>query len=250
MNRTDHAQSGSVIIWILVCVAMFAALSFTVANMMRGGGTGVNEELTRVQASEIVAYTETMRRAAQALRVDGHNVTEISFENEYVSGYANPRCGGDECRMFGSAGGGVNYNVPSEDWLDKSFIGETYYREWHFAPDVCVAGVGRGIAGCAADTEDNEDLVVFLPYVKKSICVEINRQLGIENTDGNPPADVGCPWDSGTEKRFTGAFEEGESIESSVPETLEGRQTGCFQMGVCGALTDPVYHYYQVLVAR
>jgi hypothetical protein len=244
------AERGSVIIWILVCVAMFAALSFTVANMMRGGGAGMTKELLRSHAAEIISYGEGIRRAVQTVRVSGINLSAVSFENDFVSGYENANCGDDTCRIFMPAGGGVSYVEPNIEWIDISKDGEEYYREWHIAPDSCIPDVGTGDATCGGDTVDNEELTLFMPYIKQSLCVEINRQAGITNTNGAPPQDAGCPWTTATQQRFIGTFVDAQSVTSAPPEILAGRQNGCFRMGACGTYPANVYVYYQVLVAR
>ena len=244
------AERGSVIIWILVCVAMFAALSFTVANMMRGGGSNMTQELLRTHAAEIISYGEGVRRAVQTVRVSGTNLSAVSFENNFVSGYENNNCGDDTCRIFHPAGGGVSYVEPMPEWLDISKDGEEYYREWHIAPDSCVPNVGTGDATCGGDSTDNEELILFMPYVKKPLCVEINRQASITNTNGEPPQDSGCPWSSSAQNRFNGSFIDAQAVTSAPPEILAGRQNGCFKMGACGTYPPNVYVYYQVVVAR
>lgn len=250
MALQNPAERGSVIIWILIMVAMFAALSFTVANMMRGGGSGMTQELIRSHAGEIIAYGEGLRRAVQTVRVSGTNLSAISFENNFVSGYTNNNCGDDTCRIFMPAGGGVSYVEPNMDWIDISKDGEEYYREWHFAPDSCVPDVGTGDATCGGDSTDNEELIVFLPYIKQPLCVEINRQIGITNPNDAPPQDNGCPWTTATQQRYIGSFADSESITSTPPELLAGRQNGCFRIGTCGTYPANSYIYYQVLVAR
>ncbi|MBU0800596.1 MAG: hypothetical protein KKA05_06280 [Alphaproteobacteria bacterium] len=241
-------ESGSVIIWIFVCVAMFAALSFAVADMMRGGGTGKNEELVNVYASDIMSYSDNIRRAIQVMRVDGVSVSELSFENSFISGYENPRCNDPECLVFNTAGGGVTYTIPDPKWLDITKDDEVYFNEWFVAADTCVPDVGTGDATCAASDTTNEDLTLFLTHIKRPICMEINKQLGIENPNNAPPQESGCPWSTAATNRYTGSFINGESIIAGT--SFAGRQSGCFQIGVCAGYDADTYHYYQVLLPR
>lgn len=250
MAPTHHPERGSVIIWILVMVAMFAALSFTVSNMMRGGGSAMTSELTRTHASEIISYGDSIRRAVQTLRASGTALPEVSFENNFVSGYINNNCLDDSCRIFMPAGAGIAYAPPHEDWIDVSKSAETYYNEWHFAPDSCIPDVGTGGAACGGDSVDNEDLILFLPYVKKGLCMEINRQINIDNPNSDAPQDSGCPWDSGSNNRYTGNFIDGQAVTSTPASLLAGRQNGCFKIGVCAGYATGSYIYYQVLAPR
>lgn len=245
------SQRGSVIIWILIMVAMFAALSFAVANMMRGGGTGVSTELSRTHAAEIMSYGEGLRRAVQAMRASGTSLSEVSFENGAITGYANSNCADDTCRVFLPAGGGITHAAPHPQWLEVTKDDEPYYGEWHIAPDSCVGEVGSGGLGCGGDGTDNEELIAFLPYIKKTLCLEINRQVGIPaGTGDEPPIDSGCPWSTGSTQRFTGSFVDAEEISSVPASLLAGQQNGCFKMGICGAYLPNTYIYYQVLAPR
>lgn len=245
-------QSGSVIVWILVCVAMFAALSFTVANIMRGGGVTKNTEMMRVQANEIIGYGDTIRRAVQATRINGYSITELSFENDYISGYANPNCGDAGCRIFGSGGGGVKYSLGDEKWLDNNQRDEPLYREWFIPADSCIPNVGTGDSTCGGDAAaTNEELIIFLPYIKEGVCTEINRQLGIVSSTGALPQDSGCAWGTSPVNRFTGNFIDGQSVTSFPDATLlSGRPAGCFRIGSCTGYPANTFHYYQVLLPR
>lgn len=249
-TRARHpAESGSVIIWIFITIALFAALSFTVAQMMRGGGDARLEELSRVQASEIIAHTESMRRAVQKLRIDGIPAAEISFAHDFHAGlYDNPRCTGAACRIYDRAGGGVTNIVPSPEWLDATRTAQPYYKEWHVAADTCVPDVGTGGATCAAANSSEEDLTVFLSWLKKPLCLEINRQLGIANNGDQPPSLSACPWATAASNRYTGTFINGGAVISGT--TFNGRQNGCFRMGSCGTYPADSYHYYHVLMPR
>src|SRR5690606_16254139 len=144
--------------------------SFAVSKMVRGSDSGMKEELVKVATGEIIQYADTLRRAVQTMRVDGLSVTGISFDNAFLSGYENPACVDPACEIFNSAGGGVKFSAPEDDWLVWRMKDEPLYGEWYISSDVCVADVGNGDDGCENDGEDNEELILFLPYLKKQIC--------------------------------------------------------------------------------
>jgi hypothetical protein len=250
LSPARPGEAGSVIIYIFIAVAMFVTLTFVVSHMMRGSEGGMKKELVTVASGEILQYGNTLRSAVQAMRVDGVNVTGISFNNSFESGYENPACPDTACEIFNSNGGGVKYEKPQADWLDWHMESQPLYGAWYFPPDVCVANVGKGDTTCDSDGEDNEELVAILPYIKRDICLDLNRRLNIENPGGDPPRDSGCAW-SNPPKTYKGAFSESESIESSSDsEILGGRQSGCFEIGTCGSVEAHSYHFYQVLMAR
>ena len=90
-------------IWIMVAVGLFASLGYVVSQNMRGGSPEmVSEEVAKNRATEILQFSASVRRAVQALKIEGIADTEISFENSIVSGYANANCTGNSCKVFAS----------------------------------------------------------------------------------------------------------------------------------------------------
>ena len=89
-----NSQKGSVLVIILVAVALFAALSYTVANMMRGGAE-IGSEKAGIYASEILTYAQSVGEAVKiiltaaliiaAIRV--LNVEMLPFMIGYISIY-------------------------------------------------------------------------------------------------------------------------------------------------------------------
>lgn len=233
MNRFSH-ESGSALVYILIAITLFAALSFAVAQMMRGGGS-TNDELRRLQATEILQFGRSLRSAAQGMEIDGIIDTEISFETATVVGYANAGCGGDSCKIFSPAGGGMNYSEPvAADWLDQSQSAEANFGQWVFSGDNAVTGVGTAAS----------DLLVMLPWVTRTLCIEINDLLGVTNPGGTPPQDSG---NADVSTKFTGTYAASQSIGGGDPE-IEGQRAGCFEGA--GTPAAGTYHFFQVLIAR
>lgn len=233
MNRFSR-ESGSALIYILIAIALFAALSYAVAQMMRGGGT-TNDELRRLQAAEILQFGRSLRSAVQSMEIDGATDTEISFETAAVAGYANGSCIGNSCRIFNPSGGGMNYSEPvAADWLDPSQSAGANFGQWVFSGSNAVTGIGTAAP----------ELLVMLPWVTQTLCVEINDLLGVTNPGGVPPQDSG---DADVSTRFTGTYAASQSIGGGDPE-IEGQRSGCFEGA--GAPAANTFHFFQVLIAR
>jgi hypothetical protein len=250
MNKSNHYNSkncehGSVLIYILVAIALFAALSFTVSQSQRGGNTK-NDELLTLYGSEIMQYTNGLQRAVRTLRIEDVQYDEISFENNVIAGYTNLNCTNDKCKIFHPSGGGMAYQEPlSDEWLDGSRIGETYFGEWYFPGETCVLDVGTdtGVA-CSSDGTDNEEIIVILPWIKRELCERINRDLGITDVGDPIPLETTLNAWNGDYRKFTGDVGNGERMDQG------GRRLGCFAGN--GVNTPPAnsYHYFQVLWAR
>ena len=247
MSAPDRTQkgapeSGSVLIYILMAVALFGALSFAVANIMRSGGGDPNREAMNLQSTDVLQYGDALKRSVQGMRIRSAEDSQISFETPLLPGYApHTSCTTNPCRVFHPAGGGISYMPPPATWLDLTGSTQPLYGHWFFPANVCVEAVGTGTASCNTDTEDNEELVVILPWVKRQLCIQINERLGILNPGGEPPVATGAAW-SGANTKFTGTFADGTVIARA------GASAGCLR----GNSTPPSnsYFYYKVLLAR
>lgn len=240
MKYARSSQSGNVLFIILIACALFGALSYAVSNMMRSNNPNqIGEQKGEVFATEILDYGRAVRQGVQAVLINGCDVTDVSFANNIVSGYAHGSA--DTCKIFNPSGGGVNYMAPLDDWLADVSGPPALQGTWYFPADVCVPDIGTGSSGCDSDGTDNEDLVMILPYIKSEICNKINKLVSGSNST---LAGSGDEWpDAGT--KFTGSFSDGVALDQ------DGRMAGCFA-GDGGADTPAsgTYHFFQVLSAR
>lgn len=240
--RTSPAESGSALIYIFLAIAMFAALSFAVANIMRSGNGDPNREIMQLQSTDVIQYAEGLKRAAHGMQIRGIEENRISFDTSGLTGYEpHASCSSDDCRLFRPTGGGTSYSPPPNDWLDPLGDGQALYGEWFFPTGTCVEDVGTGSAGCESDSTDNEELIAILPWIKRELCVQINERLGITNPGGNPPAATGPAWPAANTK-FTGTFTEDAVI--SRP-----RVTAACLRGNSVPPNDS-YFFYKVLIGR
>lgn len=244
MKNIRISQNGSALLWILIGVALFAALGFAVTNGMRGGGEStIAVEVARARAIDIVQYGNALRAAVQNLRIEGITPQSISFETPLVAGYANANCADSTCRIFDPGGGGLAYRAPAEDWLDRNQSAKALFGQWYFPAGVCVEDIGSGGAGCDSDGADNEDIIAVLPWVRREICMEINEKLGVANPGGNPPVESGNGWPTANTK-FTGTFSDGVILGQT------GQGAGCFAGSAAATPPAASYAFFQVLMAR
>lgn len=248
-HKEQHStESGSVLFYILIAVALFAALSYVVSQNMRGGSTSKNEEFLQLQTSEILQYANGLQRAIRHMRIEGIEYQDLSFENSFVAGYANTNCGAgqNDCKVFHPDGGGMSYQPPMEkEWLDETQSGQTTYNQWYFPRDLCVLDVGSDTgAGCNSDSKDNEDVVVILPWIKEDLCERINQDLGITSPgDSIPVESSGNAWNS-DDRQFDGTNNDSERLDQG------GRRYGCFEGNAFDHPGAGTYHFFQVIWAR
>ena len=231
--KSSRQEAGSILLWILVAVALFGALSYTMSKGNRAGVTNVSKEQAALAISEILDNATAVRRVVQELQINGCDETEISFEASNTSGYANSNSPSDEsCHVFSPNGGGLRYAAPDEKWLDTSQSAGTGYGDWRFVGHTQVEGVGSTAP----------ELRMNLNFLKESLCIAINDKLGVENPSDAPPIDEATATGLGI---FTGTY--GPSVADSIGDdgghNLEGRTAFCRE-------GNNIFQFTQVLIAR
>ncbi|MGZ9097278.1 MAG: hypothetical protein ACXW30_03160 [Micavibrio sp.] len=244
-------ESGNAFWFILLAIALLVALTVTITRSGENTEETGQRDRNRIQASDILRQAKSIEQAVQNMRMAGVPENDISFENSFVSGYTNTNCeAGNSCMVFATDGAGLTYKVPSADWLDSSESGEDLYGNWYFTGTACIPDVGTGTTGCAA-TASTHELIVALPWINESLCVEINRLSGIANP--SPPPQINGSAYTATLAPFIGTFgDDGSGTDDSEIDTtnedFRRHSTGCF----AGGSSDPDggYHFYHVLIPR
>lgn len=226
---TQPSQRGSVFVYILIGVFLFAALGYAISDSMRGN-SGVTTERTKLAASEIIATGNLFAEAVTRLRLKGVAKNAISFDNVVYPVYFNSNCTNNQCLVFHPDGGGLSWETAPQNITEIP---------WVFSGTISVQDVGTP-AG---------DLAAYLSMIPADVCKEINVLLGIMS-----PAET-VPYISGTISAvafFTGTY--GSSLLAQP--RLNGKKSGCTQLQAItgsvfgGGTLNEGYYYYQVLVAN
>lgn len=224
-------QRGSVFIYILVAIALFAGLSYAVSRGSRGGSTALTDEQAKLAAQEIINYGNTVANAVQKLRLRGCSDTEISFENsQSVDNYTNANAPSDNsCHVFDLAGGNITYTLIPDIALDESLSAGISYGQYRFR-EAAIDNVGS----------NENDLFLQPSNLKRGVCLEINNILGIDNPSGEPPSESHT-----AAALFTGTYAAPtpDNIGDDGGHNLSGKLSFCRNHSAN-------YKYLQVLVTR
>lgn len=94
-------------------IALFAAVSFSMSQSLRGSGAAITKDKARLGATEIVDYLQQVRSAVKILTINGCDLLDINFQNS-ANKKGNdttidpaPAGAEDTCSVFNNAGGGV-----------------------------------------------------------------------------------------------------------------------------------------------
>lgn len=219
-----HSENGSAIVWILVAIALLAALSFAFTKNSRTGLGNVDREQNRLQASEILDYSRHLKEAVRKVKIGGCTETEINFANNFNGSYVNGAAPSDQsCDIFDGRGAGMTWNRLSE------------------------AGGQWGITGAEIIPEIGTaapDMVFKIQNLNADLCLQINALLGYAPAV-NPPATNAATCDiiNGA-CQFTGTYA-GTFTVTNAGGDFDSLQAGCYNDNN----TDN-YIFYQVLLAR
>ncbi|MBI1301636.1 MAG: hypothetical protein GC137_08270 [Alphaproteobacteria bacterium] len=219
MSIKDKTESGTVLLYILLAVALLAALSYAVANTTRGSVQDLTDDRANILAVEIIEYANILTQAVTQVKLRGYSDREISFENTNAAGYINANCTEDECKIFHVDGGGLTLLEPPPNANDGT--------DWLFAADQ-VLDIG---------TTDS-DLVAILRNLDQTVCEQINRRL--HGTTTIQPEDG-----TANNTQFTGTYGSGTELSISG---LPGLSAYCFEGD--GTFASGTYNYYHVLIPR
>lgn len=224
-NREN--ERGSVLFYILIAVVLFAALSYTVGGMMRGGdATMITEERSKLLAGEILDYARSIRQAIQHMKIsNGCQDTDFRFINNITAGYGASV--DTACDVFSPSGGDVNYIAPNNDYGAGT--------EWIFSGNIAVNDLGDAIT--------EPELAMILPNINPNICQEINNNIGLSTTPNPLPG-----LSSLTMTKFTGAFLFQDHLGGALANHStqhDGQRVFCFEETDTGD-----FFFIQVLLPR
>ncbi|MDD9899687.1 MAG: hypothetical protein OXT65_01765 [Alphaproteobacteria bacterium] len=229
------SMKGNVLFLILIAVALFAALSYAITQSGRGSGS-IDKENVVLDAARIIQVVGIAQQVIMRLKtVHGCGDDEISFDNLILpTNYDNSNAPANKsCHFFEPEGGGLSLEqfALHEAWEDPAKpSGASIWMQPYFSFGGMNAIQGAGSA--------NGDLVIMLPYIKASLCDEINRQLDIGSNNRDSNIDLAS---------FIGTY-------GAVPVGDEGAGSDLAgQMMVCVDETGSSTagnHFYSVLIAR
>ena len=231
-----RSESGNVLFYILIAVALIAALSYAVSETSRGNTQQVSSEKAKLYASEILTYADIVSKAVAQLRLRGCDISELNFENTTVSGYVNSNAPSDDsCDIFNLGGGGVSWNIP-----DPAFLASTTAPDdaWGIYGGNEVESIGTTVTG-----DNGIDIILVLENVDTTVCTQLNSLLDVTNPSNNPPTDSGLDND-----KFQGLFSYAETL-GNEDSALDGQKAACYTDG--GAtLSSGQNVFYKVLAVR
>jgi hypothetical protein len=232
-NFSRKTESGNVMFYILIAVALLAALSFAVSQSGRGSTQSANTERARMLGDEIIGYGNVLANATTQLKLRGCKDTELSFENTIISN-ANPSAPTDKtCNIFDVAGGGVAYQE---------------FTSFSTTPGSVKIMTGTKAVE-QAGLDDQSDLWMVVNSndpsagsTAKTICAHINKVMQVNTADDNATSAfepiINGDW---ADTDFIGTYPTASALDLA---NLNGKNAFCAGHG-----TNEVT-FYRLLLAR
>jgi hypothetical protein len=157
---------GSVIIWVMLAVALFAALSFFMMRGSQQNASMAETERARMAASEIIDYARALQDAYKILRINGCRQDQISWQNPVDSNpskFPNPVAAPADksCHLFDPNGGSLQYKTfPQPRAPNPVYMG-------FFWVNPVIEGVGSASA----------DVITAIQNITNPVCIAINTAM-------------------------------------------------------------------------
>lgn len=238
MKHAHDSQSGNVLWFILLAVALLGFLTIVISRIGSSVEQSGNIEQTRVRASALLRYGKSVETAVSQLLSQGISENNLDFSAIGAS-YNNPNCTETSCKIFQMEGGGINYRKPSEILGDANFS-----ENW-----VISSGNRIGGLGCDDPTDECRDLILLVKGLPDTLCKQINSIMNIQNPAGAPPQQQNI--DDATP--FTGSYSASGAnyILGGTNATNESPQVASKSSGCVTKFSGTSSNYfYDVLLAR
>ena len=230
-----HTERGNALFYILIAIALIAALTFAIASSLRGNA-GISTERISIVSADIIATGNRVSEAVARMRLREVAKSSICFDAEDILDYGPPGhsdCTSGQGKVFNYEGGGLAWETPPE--------GSGQNQPWGYSGDVAIEELGTAEA----------ELIAFLPFLNLEVCRKINSLIGLTSITDAPPV---IPALTGVTK-FNGTFSAGVTISEPL---LKGKKAGCVQApAATGNAINPnsiaagnSYFYFHVLMTN
>ena len=231
-HQTRQAESGNVLFLILIAVVLFAALSYAVTSSTRSNNNN-NESIDIIGSAQLNQFPTSLRIAIMQMLIQGTDAIELEFNAPENFDDINSI----PAAVFHPQGGGLEYQRGAPDLMASGNQGM-----WHFNAEFEIDNIGLD---ATTDLSGN-DIIAFLPGIKRGVCSKINEKAGISGAIPNSTSDLSS--------RYTLDMDDTYSLPSDEfilgtaggngTDSLTGMPFACFQNN------SGDYVYYQILVAR
>ncbi|MEM6811383.1 MAG: hypothetical protein AAF549_02840 [Pseudomonadota bacterium] len=163
VQRTN--QSGNVLIYILIALALFGFLTLTIARMnVQNDNRNLNNERVELFKNELIEFVASAGQTVDMMTTTGVRIDEINLVKPDEAGYDEPTANLNIRKLFHSEGGGLNYQSEPNENMMRPIDGDS---GWHYQNEINVEWTPSA----------EPELILTANQINRAICERLNESI-------------------------------------------------------------------------
>ena len=219
--RSLFREDGNVLVYVLVAVVLFAALSFTLSRQTNTAGTvELDNAKLEFYASDLISYSAQAKSVIDQMMITGSGIDDLDFVKPGESGFANEPHGH---KVYHPYGGGLDDKNLADGITVSGEVGDP---GWYLTSSMNVEWTDSS----------STDVVLTAYQISQPLCALINKKI-TGSTD--------IPALSGQLRDIFISTGANNDLTTSTCADCEGQATLCVKNS-----SENSYGFYSVLAAR
>jgi len=165
--KESGQESGNALVYVLIAIVLFAALSFTLSRQTDTGEAGeLSDTQIELYATQLISYAAQVKSALDQMKFSGARIDDLDFRGPSDATFNTGTQKDRTNRVFHPEGGGVTKGRLPEDALDSNphsnpapgwYLGRFNNVEW--TPSA------------------GDDVILAAFQINEAVCAKITRKL-------------------------------------------------------------------------
>lgn len=216
-------QNGNVLIYILIAVALMAALAYAISSDSRGNqASRMDGERVKLMSTELLSHMRDAERVVFQMQQWGAGVADIKADLPGTAAYATDTTN----QLYHPSGGGLQVMGNQNDKITGAFGSG---NNWRIKKTTNVEWTLSG----------SDDLIYTFWYLEPAICAELNKRI-----TGSATIPVVANSFAFSYHFIEGSSSDEDFLSSECPDCV-GKKSLCIRRD-----SDDVHIFYNILSAQ
>lgn len=239
------SERGNALVYVLIAIALFAALSFTLGRQTDTNEAGaLSSEKAELLAAQLISYAAQAKSVYDQMEFSGARIGNIDFVRPTDPGDFNDNSVANNInKIYHPEGGGLNYGVLPDAVIDSGNIGAGF-------PD---AGWYMNRFNDVDWSTPDPDIILVAYGISQPVCAAINDKINGSTTIPTITEDLhevfvseNYSWNGGTATNWT--------TGTQIDPFTTGTGNICVECeniaSLCVQGNSGVYGFYSVIAER